>query len=242
MNFLYKTSFYKILKNKLDNKIPREEFVRKQLSLIGEGASILDAGCGTQQYKKYCNHLNYKSQDLGEYSEEEPNIISSSISEHYNKGVYEITNLDYTGNIWNIDEVDEKFDCILCTEVLEHIPYPNETITELSRLLKPGGKLILTMPSNCLRHFDPFFFYSGFSDNWIKKILEDNNFFIDILDPVGDYYSWMNAEIARTSMSQGILAKAMLLPAFVYYFFKKPTSISKASLCFGYHVVATKSH
>ena len=114
-------------------------------------------------------------------------------------------------------------------EVLEHIPYPNETITELSRLLKPGGKLILTMPSNCLRHFDPYF-YSGFSDNWIKKILEDNHFFIDILEPVGDYYSWMNAEIARTSMSQGILAKAMLLPH-LRIIFKKSTSISKASLC-----------
>lgn len=240
MSILHKSKFYIYLKNKLDNKIQRESFVREQLEKIQEGSLILDAGCGTQQYKKYCSHLNYKSQDLGEYSGEEPNIISSSISEHYNKGTYDIKDLDYQGNIWEIDEIDEKFDCVLCTEVFEHIPYPIETITELSRLLKPGGKLILTMPSNCLRHFDPFYYYSGFTDNWIKEILEKNRFSIDELEAVGDYYSWMTAEIARTSMSNSIIAKIILFPAFIYYFAKKPTSLSKSSLCFGYHVVAKK--
>ena len=46
--------------------------------------------------------------------------------------------LDYVGDIWNIDAPDGEFDCILCTEVFEHIPYPIETLNEFSRLLKNG--------------------------------------------------------------------------------------------------------
>lgn len=52
----------------------------------------------------------------------------------YNYGL-----LDYVGDIWDINEVDDSFDAILCKEVFEHIPYPNETLKEFARLLKSGG-------------------------------------------------------------------------------------------------------
>ena len=128
----------------------REEFIVKSLQSLD--GNILDAGCGSQRYKKYCSHLNYKSQDFGLYKTEEK-IGFASDTDKYNYG-----KLDYQGDIWNIDEVDNYFDNIICTEVFEHIPYPIETVKEFSRLLKPGGKLILTAPSNCLRHMDPYFF------------------------------------------------------------------------------------
>jgi SAM-dependent methyltransferase len=76
---------------------------------------------------------------------------------------------------------------ILCTEVFEHIPYPIETLKEFSRLLKKDGKLLLTAPSNCLRHMDPYFFYSGFSDRWYEKFLNDNGFELESIEAVGDY-------------------------------------------------------
>jgi len=53
---------------------------------------------------------------------------------------YQYGKLDYVGDIWNIDVADNTFDAVLCTEVFEHIPYPNDTVAELSRLIKPGGK------------------------------------------------------------------------------------------------------
>jgi len=75
---------------------------------------------------------------------------------------YQYGQIDYIGDIWDIKELDNTFDEILCTEVFEHIPYPNETLKEFSRILKPGGILILTAPSNCLRHMDPYFFALDF--------------------------------------------------------------------------------
>jgi len=153
---------------------------------------------------------------------------------------FQYGHLDYVGNIWEIKESDSTFDAILCTEVFEHIPFPIEAVQEFSRLIKDGGVLILTTPGACLRHMDPYFFYSGFSDRWFEKILQDNNFEIEELIPIGDYYSWLGVEIARTISSHGVIAKCLLMPAFLYYFSKKKTPTSVSTLCMGYHVKARK--
>jgi ubiquinone/menaquinone biosynthesis C-methylase UbiE len=39
-----------------------------------------------------------------------------------------------------------SFDCVLCSEVLEHIPDDAKAVSELRRVLKPGGVLVATVP------------------------------------------------------------------------------------------------
>jgi SAM-dependent methyltransferase len=41
---------------------------------------------------------------------------------------------------------DGLFDSCLCTEVLEHIPDDNRAVAELARCLRPGGRLLLSVP------------------------------------------------------------------------------------------------
>lgn len=227
----------KVVEN-LNQQYERDEFIVSELRAINDGSIILDAGCGSQRYRQLCTRFIYKGQDFGEYTVDDKLTIGDK-SVGGDLG-YQYGPLAYQGDIWNIDEKNDTFDAILCTEVFEHIPYPIETINEFSRLLKPGGKLILTAPNACLRHMDPYFFYSGFSDNWYKKILEDAGLSIEILKPVGDYYRYMAVEVARTISTHSIFAKIVLFPAFVYYYFKKKTPLSINTLCGGYHVVAIK--
>lgn len=226
------------IKEMLSNEYARLRFVSQQLALLPKGALLLDAGCGSQQYRKFCDHLNYRSQDFGQYSTDTTQGFTSEMGGAQG---YQYGQLDYIGDIWSIDEVGQKFDAILCTEVFEHIPFPNETVREFSRILKPNGKLILTLPSNCLRHMDPYYFYSGFSNHYIQKILGDNGFKVERIEAVGDYYSWIAVEIARTIKNHSILSVAPLLPALIWYFLKKPTPESINTLCMGYHVVAVKA-
>jgi len=229
----------KSLYKKLNNQYTRDQFVINQLKRLPDRSKILDAGCGSQRYRQYCEHLDYKAQDFGQYRTDEKKMLGSERAG--DTDVYPYGKLDYIGDIWKIDAADETFDVILCTEVIEHVPYPNETIREFSRLLKPKGMLILTAPSNCLRHMDPYFFYSGFSDRWFQKILSENNLIIESLEAVGDYYSWLAVEMARTAASHSIFAKITLASAFLYFYNKKKTTLSTDTLCMGYHVVAKKN-
>ena len=43
---------------------------------------------------------------------------------------------------------DERFDCVLFTETIEHLPmHPQPVLLEINRILKVGGRLVLTTPN-----------------------------------------------------------------------------------------------
>lgn len=41
---------------------------------------------------------------------------------------------------------DDTFDTVICHNVLEHVPDDHKALTELARVLKPGGRALLTVP------------------------------------------------------------------------------------------------
>ena len=41
---------------------------------------------------------------------------------------------------------DGTFDCVIASEILEHVPEDDRAISELVRVLKPGGALAVTVP------------------------------------------------------------------------------------------------
>jgi len=104
------------LKKTVNNEYKRSEWIKKRLEEIPHGQKILDAGCGSQQYRVYCNHLKYFAQDFGNFTIDEKKSLTAFVAD------YKYGKLNYTGNIWEIDEKDSFFDIILCSEVFEHIP------------------------------------------------------------------------------------------------------------------------
>ena len=67
-----------------------------------------------------------------------------------------------------------EFDTILLTEVIEHIPDPFLAVKEVSRILKPGGILLLTWPFNYPMHEMPndHFRYTEFQ---MERMLKNNS-------------------------------------------------------------------
>jgi len=51
------------------------------------------------------------------------------------------------GNATNLPFKEETFDKISCSETIEHIPNYEDAITEMNRVLKRGGKLVITTPN-----------------------------------------------------------------------------------------------
>jgi SAM-dependent methyltransferase len=125
------------------NLYNRDQWVAKQAKDIAAGSRILDAGAGAGRYRSLFHHCEYRAQDFGQ----EPGTL----------GKY--TKLDYQSDITNIPVPDGSFDVILCTEVLEHVPEPIKAIGEFSRILKTGGRLLLTAPLGSFLHQEPFHYY-----------------------------------------------------------------------------------
>lgn len=126
-------------KTRQDNEANRHEWVRRSLAELPSGWRILDAGAGEQRYRQDCEHLRYVTQDAAEYR-------PSDAVEGLHLPRWDYGKLDIVCDITAIPEPDGAFDAVLRTEVIEHVPDPIDALRELSRLLRPGGRLILSAP------------------------------------------------------------------------------------------------
>lgn len=51
-----------------------------------------------------------------------------------------------TGCVTRLPYADESLSLVVASEVVEHMPEPERVAREIARVLKPGGRLVLTMP------------------------------------------------------------------------------------------------
>jgi SAM-dependent methyltransferase len=79
---------------------------------------------------------------------------------------------------------DNKFDSILCTQVLEHVFEHDKLMSEAFRVLKPGGHLILTVPFAWELHEEPYDFFR-YTKHALKQLFEQTGFEIDYIKPNG---------------------------------------------------------
>jgi ubiquinone/menaquinone biosynthesis C-methylase UbiE len=224
------------------NKTNRETWLESRLKKIPNGSRILDAGAGELQYKKYCSHLDYVSQDFGQYN-------GDGDDKGLQTGEWDNSKLDIVSDIAAIPEPDKSFDAIMCIEVFEHLPNPIAAIKEFSRLIKDDGIIILTAPFCSLTHFSPYHFYTGFNRYFYDKYLVENNFEIIEISHNGNYFEYIAQELMRipscankySNMNISIFSKlAIFKLLFTLKILSKKDKGSDELLCFGLHIVAKK--
>ena len=220
-----------------NNFLIRDNWVNSALSKLSPGKRLLDAGAGTQRFRKYCSHLEYVSQDFCQYDG-----LGDGTS--LQSGTWDTAKIDLVGDITAIPAPDNSFDALLCTEVIEHVPDAVAALKEFSRLLRPGGELILTAPFCSLTHMAPYHFYSGFNKFFYEHNLSALGFSIVELTPNGDYEEYTAQELRRIMETYGkesYLLKACI--AFLLNFLKSKRlegGSGSELLCYGYHVRAIK--
>ena len=121
---LFRDTLYLSLKKSLFNYRYRKWKIAKH---VPDSGRILDIGSGTASV----------SPDLSRTVLADVSAEAMKNVEAASKVVSSITQLSFD---------DAAFDCILCSEVLEHIQDDEKAVAELRRVLKPGGILVVTVP------------------------------------------------------------------------------------------------
>lgn len=141
--------------------------------------TLLDAGCGTGLFTKRAIERNAKvtSIDIA------PKLVELTKRKNPSTNAIE-------ASLLQLPFEDDTFDYVISSDVIEHTTNPYDATKELIRVLKPGGKICITVPNrtfwffsvkiaNLLKIRD----YQGY-ENWVhfkefRKFLTQNNIEID---------------------------------------------------------------
>lgn len=173
----------------------RQEWVMRTLEEVRKASdqSILDVGAGLQPFRELAVNLGYKyvSHDFSQYQPE------SNDSEGLQNSSWNYPVSDLNCDILSIPNT-VKYDVVICTEVLEHVPNPVAAFEKMISLLCPGGILLITVPMMSLMHQAPFWFQSGLSPQWFEYHSNKNSIGIKELTIYGDYADYMEQEMLRS--------------------------------------------
>lgn len=157
------------------------KYIKMVSSRVKNGSKILDVGAGQCQYKKHFLHAQYNSQDLCVGDEN-----------------WDYSCIDIKSEIYSIPVEDESFDYLLCTQVLEHLKYPELAFKEFNRILRGGGELFLTVPLVWAEHQKPhdYFRYTQFA---LKMLAESHGFEVILMEKEGGIFICIANIIIRLS-------------------------------------------
>lgn len=171
------------------NETFRINWVRARIAEIPAGLSLLDVGAGECPYKPDAAHLKYVAQDLATYD---------GVGDH--KGLqtkkWDTSQIDLVCDLLDIPE-DTGYDAVLCSEVLEHVPDAPAALRKLCKLVKPGGRLIVTAPFVSMTHFAPQHYATGFSRYFYEWHLGSAGLSIERMDANGTMFELAAQEFDR---------------------------------------------
>ncbi|MCK0095352.1 class I SAM-dependent methyltransferase [Yoonia sp. F2084L] len=143
---------------------------------VSKGDYVLDAGAGEQPYADLFDHAVYESADFTK-------VESKTYAPQ-----------TYVCDLAQIPVDDGRFDHVVLNQVLEHVPDPIVILTELRRVLKPGGRIICTCPLYYEEHEQPydFFRYTQFAH---QMMFAKSGFEVKSIDWLEGYFGTVSYQL-----------------------------------------------
>jgi SAM-dependent methyltransferase len=120
--------------------------------------------------------------------------------------------VDVVGSVYELPFQDGEFQTVLCLSVLEHLEDPKKAIQEMRRVLKPGGRILISVPFMFPIHdapgdywrFTKFGLKLLFKEGWeIEELKAETS--------VGETYAVLFQRLAyQTKLSMNKVSKAIL--------------------------------
>jgi len=80
--------------------------------------------------------------------------------------------VDVVGSVYDLPFEDNEFDIVLCMVVMEHLEDPQRAIKEMKRVLKVGGKVLVSVPFMFPMHDTPGDYWR-FTKYGLKMLFKD---------------------------------------------------------------------
>jgi SAM-dependent methyltransferase len=144
---------------------------------LSKNARVLDAGAGEGNYRDNFKAQRYCGLDLG-----------------VGDGAWDYSKLDVLGDLSILPFRDGVFDATLNVVTLEHVREPARVIEELSRVLAPGGRLLIVAPHEWEEHQQPhdYFRYTRYG---LRYLLERAGFQEIQVEPVGGFFRLLSRRL-----------------------------------------------
>lgn len=98
--------------------------------------SIADIGSGETAFPGVLEDCGYQV------------TATDNIHDYWPQGMFNRHCVVTDDNILQSRLATDRYDCVTCISVLEHIPEYARAVSNMARILKPGGHLIMTFPYN----------------------------------------------------------------------------------------------
>ncbi len=132
---------------------------------------VLDFGCGSKPYRSLFHRATeYVGVD-----------IQASGHDHQELGSE--VDIFYDGETLPFE--DASFDAVIAFEVFEHIFLPDPVIREIGRVLRPGGRIMITTPFVWPEHEEPYD-YARYSSFGMKSLFERQGFHVERVEKIGN--------------------------------------------------------
>ncbi len=120
----------------------RQKAILKQLD-VKPRDDVVDLGCGAGHLLAAIGAGQLVGIDFSEYSLQ---LAKRRLGERARLMKGDVQNLppDMAGN---------KFDKIVCSEVIEHLPHPEKLLDEIGKLAKPDSIIVITVPNERVIHW-----------------------------------------------------------------------------------------
>jgi SAM-dependent methyltransferase len=159
------------------SRVHLDRFAAECAASVPPGSFVLDAGAGDGGYRHHFAAHRYESADFGE------------LDKPY-------THLTYRCRLDAIPVEDDRYDVVLLSQVLEHLPEPLAVLRELGRVLKPGAALWLSAPLFYEEHEAPYDFYR-YTQFGFRYLLAEAGFTVEQLGWLEGYGGTLSYQLDR---------------------------------------------
>lgn len=114
---------------------------------VRPGQRVLDLGCGAgrhafELYRRGADVIAF-DQDVAELENVAAMFAAMNAENQVPDGAAAQT---VSGDALALPFPDEHFDCVIASEIMEHIPEDEKAMREMVRVVKPGGRVVVTVP------------------------------------------------------------------------------------------------